>query len=86
MVEAGLTDTSALYVVAWPGPFRGMAASDRARDSSLWCLSAFCTVRGRASPAAVAGAYSGSPRNSSTPPSVSGRSRLFIVECPLAGK
>src|SRR5690606_41272329 len=56
-----------------------MAASDSAWDSNLWCLSAFRTVRGRASPAAVEGAHSGTPRNNSTPVSVRGRRRLFTV-------
>ena len=38
MVDAGLTETSALNTVGVPGPFRGSIT----RDSAVFCSLAFC--------------------------------------------
>src|SRR5690606_33581774 len=46
MVEAGLSGTSALTRVTWPGPVSGIITSDSAFGGSLLARRAFCTLSG----------------------------------------
>ncbi|MNP79302.1 hypothetical protein D3C76_1771070 [compost metagenome] len=48
MVDAGFTETSALYRVAVPGPLSGTITRDSASFCSLLFLRAFCTLGDRA--------------------------------------
>ncbi|MNP57855.1 hypothetical protein D3C76_1527200 [compost metagenome] len=76
MVEAGLTDTSALNTVAVPGPFSGSMTRDSALSCSLLALSACCTLGGRV--VLTVAAWLGNANGSSRPARTRGRSVLII--------
>ncbi|MOA00740.1 hypothetical protein D3C78_1201130 [compost metagenome] len=76
MVDAGLTDTSALNTVGVPGPVSGIITSDRALSCNLLAFRAFSTLGDNA--VLMGAAQTGRARGRRKPANSNGRKDLII--------
>ncbi|MNE49025.1 hypothetical protein D3C80_1435200 [compost metagenome] len=84
MVEAGLTEMSALNTVGVPGPLSGSITSDRAESCNLLVFSACCTLAG--SVVLTAAAWEGKATGRSRPASRRGRRDLIMCNKTLQAR